>query len=149
MPWKFFRFLCHQLATLSEKTAQETFYGLFVNTKGKFDISIGADLQMEHVVRLVIGHLRSVASNKSEKTLSKRTAAFAGMQHISEEFDKKKTDVVIRAHKHRIKSSESDEIKIIKELQTIKPFDEQKGRALVSYPYPVQSPLKRQEMHHL
>lgn len=77
------RFLCHQLATLSEKTAQETFYGLSVNT------SIGADLQMEHVVRLVIGHLRSVASNKSEKTLSKRTAAFAGMQHISEEFDNK------------------------------------------------------------
>lgn len=82
-------FLCHQLGTLSEKTAQETFYGLFVNTKGKFDTSIGAYLQMEHVVRLVKGHLRSVSSNKSEKTLSKRTAAVAGMKHISEEFDKK------------------------------------------------------------
>lgn len=74
---------------MSEKTAQETFYGLFVNTKGKFDTSIGADLQMEYVVRLVKGHLRSVSSNKSEKTLSKRTAAVAGMKHISEEFDKK------------------------------------------------------------
>jgi hypothetical protein len=58
------RFLCHQMATFSEKTAQETFYGLFVNTKGKVDTSIGADLQMKHVVRLVKGHLRSVASNK-------------------------------------------------------------------------------------
>lgn len=71
------------------------------------------------------------------------------MKHISEEFDKKKTDVVIRAHKHRIKSSESDEIKIIKELQTIKPFVEQKGRTLVSYSHPVQSPLRRLELHHL
>jgi hypothetical protein len=142
------RFLCHQMATFSEKTALETFYGLFVNTKGKVDTSIGADLQMEHVVRLVKGHLRSVASNKSEATLPKRTAAFAGMENVSKRFDNQ-TKVIVRAQKHKVKSSESDELKIINELLKIKPFDVQKGRRLVSYPHPVKSPLKAMELDHL
>lgn len=142
------RFLFHQMATQSEKTAHETFYGLFVNTKGKFNTSIGADLQMEHVVRLVKGHLRSVTSNKSETTLSKRTAAFAGMEHVSKQFDKQ-TNVLIRSHRHNVKSSEKDEVQIIHNLEVTKPFQEQRGRKLDSYKIPVQSPLKTLDLNHL
>lgn len=76
------RFLCQQMPLLSEQTALQSFYGLFVNTKGKFDSFIAADLEMEHMVRLVKSHSKSVQSNKSEATFSKRTSAFAGMEKI-------------------------------------------------------------------
>lgn len=61
------KFLCQQLSTMDVKLAHETFYGMFVNNSGKEDTCIGADLQMEHIVRLVKDNLKAVHSNKTEK----------------------------------------------------------------------------------
>ena len=51
------RFLVHQTCTLSETEAHEVFYGLFVNTRGKKDSHIPADLQVEHLVRTTKKHI--------------------------------------------------------------------------------------------
>lgn len=60
--FKILRFIVHQQCTMDEKTAHQSFYGLFVNNKGEFVSSIPADLQMEHIVRLIKGHLKAVHS---------------------------------------------------------------------------------------
>lgn len=106
------RFIVHQQCTMDEKTAHQSFYGLFVNNKGEFDSSIPADLQMEHIVRLIKGHLKAVHSNKTDTAIAKRTAAFAGMKNISASFDDT-SSVIIRSQKHSIVSSHSDEYMII------------------------------------
>lgn len=53
------RLLCQQFALLSDKQACESLFGLFVNTGT-------ADLQIEYIVKLTKGHLKSVCSNKTE-----------------------------------------------------------------------------------
>lgn len=45
------RFLCHQQSSYSLQTAHKAVYGLFVNTAGKIDSHISADLQMGHLIR--------------------------------------------------------------------------------------------------
>lgn len=142
------RFIVHQQCTMDEKTAHQSFYGLFVNNKGDFDSSIPADLQMEHIVRLIKGHLKAVHSNKKDTAIAKRTAAFAGMKNISASFDDT-SRVIIRSQKHRIVSSHSDECMIINDLQKLKPFDHKDGRKLPSFPKPVQSPLSHLNMQKL
>ena len=134
------RFLFHQKCTLDEQTAYQSFYGLFVNNKGKHDTSIPADLQMEHIVKMIKGHLKAVHSNKTENAMSKRTAAFAGMERISDAYDEN-THVVTRSQKHKIVSSHADECLIIHDLESMRPFHLQRGRLLPSFPKPVQSPL--------
>lgn len=47
------RFLIQQISTLSEKEAAEVVQGMFVNTTGKPDGHIPADLQMEYVVKTI------------------------------------------------------------------------------------------------
>lgn len=69
------RLLAMQHSLLHEKSAHETFYGLFVNTQGKFDSSFGCDLQMEHLVRLTKEHIKSVHSNKTEKNSCKENCS--------------------------------------------------------------------------
>lgn len=64
-------FLFQQHSSMDMKSAYETFYGLFVNSSGKSDSCIAIDLQMEHIVRLVKDHLKSIHSNKTEKTWQK------------------------------------------------------------------------------
>jgi len=51
------RFVCQQLVILSERRANGSFYGLFVNSKGKIDSNFLADLQMEHLVKLTKCHI--------------------------------------------------------------------------------------------
>ena len=45
------RFLCHQQSSYSLKVAHGSLYGLFVNTEGKLNTHIPADLQMDHLIR--------------------------------------------------------------------------------------------------
>ncbi|XP_053382760.1 uncharacterized protein LOC128549647 [Mercenaria mercenaria] len=132
------RLLCHQFALLSERTAHETLYGLFVNTRKSI---IPADLQMEYLVRLTKGHLRSMCSNVTEQSLVKWSSSFYGMNEISEHFDKE-TSTVTQAQKHKRLSSFEDENKIIKNLRKIRPFLETPGLKLNRWKKPpkIQSP---------
>jgi hypothetical protein len=113
------------------KSANETFYGLFVNSTGKADSCIAADLQMKHLVRLVKENLKAVHSNKTEKTMVKRSSALSGMKAIADQFDST-SDTLIRANRHKIPSSIEDELLIIKSLVTITPFACVPGRKMIS-----------------
>ena len=123
------RFLCQQLALLSEKVATESFYGLFVNTKGKVDTNIPADLQMEYLVRQCKSHIKSMSSNATEQTIKKRSSAFFGLQCISEVYDHS-SSTIIRANKHKVPSSLEDEKLILKDLRHVRPFHKVPGREL-------------------
>lgn len=46
--YEIMRLLVHQTCILSEKAANEEFYGLFVNTTGRFNGHIPADRRMEY-----------------------------------------------------------------------------------------------------
>lgn len=130
------------------KLAHETFYGLFVNNSGKEDTCIGADLQMEHIVRLVKDNLKAVHSNKTEKTMAKRTSALSGMKVITNQFDVT-SDTLIRASRHKIPSSIEDEQLIIHSLLPMQPFSCVPGRQMSSYKSPVQSPLKKMNIQNM
>ncbi|XP_046561670.1 uncharacterized protein LOC124270685 [Haliotis rubra] len=121
------RFLFHQMATLSKQRAHEAFYGQ-------------SDMLMEHIVKQTKSHIKAVHSNKTEKTLIKRTASFAGISTISENFDEQ-TGVVIRAQKHKIPSSVKDEELLTKNLRRIKPFQCHPGRQIQSVSRLSKSPV--------
>ena len=126
------KFLCEQTSLLSERSANESFYGMFVNKKGKCDSSFAADLQMEYLVRSVKGHLKAVQSNKTEKTIKSRTSAFAGMTRISEKFDDV-SRVIIRSQRHKTLNSHADEKILIDGLRKVRPFIHTAGRVLDAY----------------
>jgi hypothetical protein len=46
-------FLVQQYSLLSQKDATESLYSMFVNTQGRSDTHIPADLQMEYLVKLI------------------------------------------------------------------------------------------------
>ena len=110
------RLLSHQFALLSERSEHETLYGLFVNI-GKSIIP--ADLQMEYLVRLTKGYLRSMCSNVTEKSLVKRSCSFFRLNKISDHYDQE-TCTIKRAQRHKRLSSFADENKIISSLRAIR-----------------------------
>lgn len=127
------RLLVHQQCTLSVKEANEEFYGLFVNTKGKVDSHVPVDERMEWVVGLVKSHIKHMHSNKTEKNISTRTRALAGVKDIGRNYDKT-TSVIIRAKKHTIPSAAADELAMIEDLRKVRPFRREEGRTLQSFP---------------
>lgn len=141
------RFLFHQMSILDEKTAYQTFYGLFVNTKGHMDTNIPADLHMEHHVKVIKGHIKSLHSNKTESALAARSAAIAGMTEIANNYDQS-TSVIVRSQAHGKSSSTKDEMSLIERLLRVKPFVHIAGRQLRSYNRPVRSPLKNLDLIH-
>ena len=133
------RFLCQQFALLNERSASEVVYGLFVNTGNTI---IPADLQMEHLVKLTKGHLRSMCSNVTDSSLVKRSSTFYGMNEISQVFDKE-TGVTMRAQKHKHISSKEDEIRIISDLKSIQPFTKVPGRQATGFKKHPKHPLTK------
>jgi hypothetical protein len=118
---------CQQLALLSEKVASSSLYSLFVNTGGKINSNIPADLQMEHLVRVTKNHLKSMCSNVSEASIKKRSSSFHGMNEISQNYDLQSL-VLKRSQKHKTPSSHEDELHIILDLRGIRPFQHRCGR---------------------
>ena len=112
---------------LSEKVASSSLYGLFVNTGGKINSNIPADLQMEHLVRVTKNHLKYMCSNVSEASMKKRSSSFHGMNEISQNYDLQSL-VLRRSQKHKTPSSHQDELHIISDLRGIRPFQHRCGR---------------------
>lgn len=142
------RFLFLQTSLLDLKTAKETFYGLFVNQKGKADTNIPADLHMEHFVKEIKEHLKSLHANKTESSVQSRSSAIAGMRQISANYDKT-TQVLYRAKRHSTPSSEEDELNIIHRLLRVRPFENNDGRSLQCYTKPLTSPIANINFVHL
>ncbi|WAR12560.1 LOW QUALITY PROTEIN: hypothetical protein MAR_026740 [Mya arenaria] len=116
----------YALELLSQQEANEVVYGLFVNTGNSI---IPADLQMEHLVRLTKGHLRSMCSN----TILWPKEAMPSLEwtnHVS---------CINRSQKHKRLSSIEDEKKILKDLRVTRPFLKTAGRKANS--------LKRRPKH--
>lgn len=103
---------------------------------------------MEHIVRLVKDNLKAVHSNKTEKTMAKRTSALSGMKVITNKFDVT-SNTLIRASRHKIPSSIEDEQLIIHSLLLMQPFSCVPGRQMPSYTNPVQSPLKKMNIQNM
>ncbi|XP_061184242.1 uncharacterized protein LOC133192263 [Saccostrea echinata] len=125
--YEIMRFLVYQECLLSEKAANEMFYGLFVNINGKYDGHIPADRRMEYMVKEVKSHIKHMCSNKTEKNISNRTRAIPGIKIICSNFDYQ-SSVITRAKKHSDKSSTSDELTLIQDLRNVRPFFFQPGR---------------------
>jgi hypothetical protein len=121
------RFLCHQQSSYSLKVAHESFYGLFVNTEGKLNTHIPADLQMEHLIRKTKKLFKAAGPNNIEKSIVKKSKAIAGLSAISENYDEL-GGVVVRANRHKKKESHEDETKLVSDLRTVRPFAEVMGR---------------------
>ena len=129
--YEILRLLVHQICTLSEQEACEEYYGMFVNTNGKYNGHIPADKRMEYLVKQIKEHIKHMASNKTEGNIKTRTRAISGIREVAENFDSQ-SHVVIRSKKHTNKSSRVDEIAILDELRKVRPFLEQPGRQFIS-----------------
>ncbi|KAH3738206.1 hypothetical protein DPMN_044834 [Dreissena polymorpha] len=86
---------------------------------------------MEYLVRLTKGHLRSMCSNVTEKSLVKPSSSFFGLNEISDQFDQE-TFTIKRAQKHKRLSCFEDEKTIISSLRAIRPFLVTPGRRVAS-----------------
>ena len=142
------RFLIHQQCTLSEREAAESFYGLFVNTKGRKDTHIEADRRMEHLVRESKKHLKHMQSGKSEhSTILKKSSAIAGLNDISDNYDKC-TGVIVRANAPSEVSAEHDELRMLEDIRKVRPFQTQLGRSHASFPEMQRSMVDTLDMFH-
>ena len=124
--YEILRLLVHQICILSEKAANEEFYGLFVNTNGHFNGQIPADSRMEYLVKTIKTHLKHMHSNKTEKNIAKRTSAIATISDISSRYDSA-TNVLVRTKRHSDRSSRGDELiqfESIRVLEKCGHFDE-------------------------
>lgn len=139
------RLLVHQQSSLSLKAACEEFYGLFVNTKGKLDSHIPVDEQMEWIVGQVKAHIKHMHSNKTEKNITTRTRALAGIKDIGGNYDQA-TEVIVRAKRHTVPTAQADELAIVEDLRQIRPFERRGGRTHESFPNISRSMVERLEV---
>ena len=126
------RFLIQQMSTLSEREAAEVVQGMFVNTKGKKNGHIPADLQMEYVVKTIKKHIKHMYSNKTEKNIANHTKGLSGVRDLCEHFDET-TKVVVRCKKHKHKDTVGDELVMIQDLRKLRPFATHPGRSHAAF----------------
>lgn len=122
------RFLCFHQSSYSLQTSYQSIHGLFVNTQGRLDSSIPADLHMEHMVQKTKSMLKSLGSNKTPEIIMKRSKALAGMDAISHQYDTD-TSVILRSHRHKLKSAKDDELKMMQDICEVHPFKHTPGRS--------------------
>ncbi|CAG2192235.1 unnamed protein product [Mytilus edulis] len=115
MLFEIHRFLIQQISTLSEKEAAEVVQGMFVNTTGKPDGHIPADLQMEYVVKTIKNILNIC------------------VRDIAEHFDSI-SGVIVRSKKHKHKDAAGDELMMIGDLRKLRPFKFEAGRYHSAFP---------------
>lgn len=114
------RFLVYQY-TSPIRDAVETFYRLFVNTKGSSGSHIPVDLCMEHIVKRQKQYISHMYAGKSEKNVDRHTSAMCGINAVADNFDAT-TDVLVRATVHKAVDSTNDEVILMNELRTLRPF---------------------------
>ena len=131
--YEILRLLVHQLCILSERHANEEFYGLFVNTAGLYDSHIPTDRRMEYLVKQVKMHLKHMMSNKTEENISNRTRAISGIREISENFDRQ-CSVIIRSKRRSDKGSQGNELVLLNDLRRLRPFNKVPGRQHLAFP---------------
>ena len=127
-PLEILMMLFQQLSILSERRAHQVLHGSFVNTKGRPDTNVPADLQMEWLVKHNKRHIKHMFSNKSTSNIYTKSSALPGFYAISRNFDND-ADVLIRSKRHNHKEVERDELQMMDDLRKVRPFEYQAGRS--------------------
>ena len=125
-PLEILRLMVQQYSLLSQNIACMVLQSWFVNTSGKQKGYKPADLQMEHIVRIQKKHLHHMHSRKTVPNIHNRSSALAGMNDISNVFDRE-TEVA-RTGTHTAKEADIDELSIMDDLHDLKPFNIIPGR---------------------
>lgn len=115
------RFLVQQCYRLSMQEAHFMFYSMFVNTSGRSDGNIPADLQMEFLVKVYKKHINQMMSNKRDANVTNRVNALAGLNEIIHNFDAI-TVHSVRTKKHSTPLKTDDELAILSDLRKTRPF---------------------------
>ncbi len=144
------RFLFHQLATLSEREAYETLYGLFINTHGQIDTHIPADLLMEHHVQTIKTTIKCLGSNKvNEMVIRKRTGAEPAFKEIFDNYCQT-TATVTRTSTSKVPSNNEEFNILLRDIHTANPFGVfSEGRKFVKFPKIPLSVLNKCDMNSL
>ena len=120
-PLDILRMLVQQYSVFPQRQAHQTFYQTFVNTRGKADTYIPCDLAMEWAVRDEKRHVKHMVSNKTDSNILNRSSALGGIEKIACHFDIEE-GTRDRSKRHSHLSALADEVRIIEDLRTIRPF---------------------------
>lgn len=127
-------------ALLTEQLAHRVIHGQFVNTKGGVGKNIANDLKMETMVKDHKGVLRELCGNKTLKAIQRATSASHGLKSIIDVIDQESNVTPDSSH-HTYASTTQLAKNMIEVLQKVKPFENQPGRKLLSFPNIEKSPL--------
>ena len=110
---------------MSEKQAQEEFYGLFVQTEN--NCIIPADLQMEYVVKEIKRSICSMFSGQTIENIQRRSESIFPLSLFGNDFDYM-TGVINRHKTHKHIVSIGDEQEVLQLLHANIPFEQIYGR---------------------
>ena len=126
-PKEILRILVQQYSVMGLREACQVFQACFVNTHGKQDKNIPADLIQEWNVRECKKHIKHMYSNKVDANICHRTSALPSIHAIADKFDSEAC-TIIRSKKHVQKHNDEDELLLIQDMKMIKPFNHVSGR---------------------
>ena len=132
-------------ALLSERMAEKVKWGKFVNWRGGEGNNVENNLAQEICVNIAKTLIKSMGANKTENAISLRTKAVTGIRDILLNFDNQ-SDVPVSSSKHTRRSCKEDEKSMIKDLQSIRPFNVVPGRRHPSFPNVQANPRSNLDM---
>ncbi|XP_045208850.2 uncharacterized protein LOC123560755 [Mercenaria mercenaria] len=126
-PREILRMLIQQYSVMGLREACMVFQACFVNTKGKVDSHVPADLVQEWNVKESKLHIKHMFSNKNDKNIVNKTAALPLIHCIAENMDNE-IGTIVRSKRHKKKDSDDDELLMIEDFRHIRPFQHKEGR---------------------
>jgi hypothetical protein len=121
------RYLAHQIALWSNKQGKLIFYRSFVNTSGGLDTSVPNDLAMEYLVKEYKRAIKHMHSGKTDRNVDRHSAGLSGISDVSKQYDSV-SKTIVRCTTHKRQSSDFDELEIISDLRSVRPFSFVMGR---------------------
>ena len=115
--------------------SSELIWSRFINVHGRPGKNIAADLQMEHLNRLVKQSIKTLGPNKTEKVITRIGRAIGTIDPVLQVFDQENS-VQKPSGAHHIAGYERDRNKIVSELIKFKVFTTIPGRMHSAFPNP-------------
>ncbi|CAC5383233.1 unnamed protein product [Mytilus coruscus] len=119
--------LVQQYSVMGLQEACQVFQACFINTTGKSDGNVPADLVQEWNVKECKKHIKHMYSNKLDANICNRTSALPSIHAIADNFDTEAC-TIIRSKKHTRKQNDEDELLLIQDMKKIRPFHYTSGR---------------------
>ncbi|VDI11762.1 Hypothetical predicted protein [Mytilus galloprovincialis] len=127
-PKEILRMLVQQYSVMGLQDACQVFQACFINTTGKSDGHVPADLVQEWNVKECKKHIKHMYSNKIDANICNRTSALPSIHTIADNFDTEAC-TIIRSKKHTRKQNDEDELLLIQDMKKIRPFEYTSGRS--------------------